>query len=359
MPAMPKRKTPVAPTAPACAPGVLGATTMACPACRREASISLPSSAAERGRGMSVNTVDLRRAAIRYLHYIAGLAVPTAEALVGETMPGIHRQAADAGEMPARKVAASAGILRQILAPIPDDLPGLRDRALLLVGFTGALRRAELAAIRVEHLEMRERGFRLTLPHSKGERTGRSVTIAIPHGSAGFCPVRGLRRWLEAAEIRDGAVFRRIWVPPAGRNGSQNPLPRLGIDEIDPWTVARIIQKRAAASGFSVTEFGGHWSAPLQNAARGTCCHSGRASGDARARHYRFGSPCPTPKVSAPAAASPSPFRTGRRVSARCGACAAGWKRPKSATGLFSGGFGSRRPAETAVRTPDAPPWHR
>jgi hypothetical protein len=91
--------------------------------------------AAERGRGMSVNKIDLRRASIRYLHYIAGLAVPTAEALVGETMAGIHREATDAGEQPAKKVAASAGILRQILAPIPDDLPGVRDRALLLVGF--------------------------------------------------------------------------------------------------------------------------------------------------------------------------------------------------------------------------------
>ena len=180
--------------------------------------------AAERGRGMSVNTIDLRRASIRYLHYIAGLAVPTAEALVGETMAGIHRQAADAGEQPVKKVAASASILRQILAPIPDDLPGLRDRALLLVGFTGALRRAELAAIRVEHLEMRERGFRLTLPHSKGERTGRSVTTAIPHGSASFCPVRGLRRWLDVADIREGAVFRRIWVPP-GRPGRRSNPP--------------------------------------------------------------------------------------------------------------------------------------
>jgi site-specific recombinase XerC len=214
--------------------------------------------AAERGRGMSVNTVDLRRAAIRYLHYIAGLAVPTAEALVGETMAGIHRQAADAGEQPAKKAAATAAVLRQILAPIGDDLTGLRDRALLLVGFTGALRRAELAAIHVEHLEARERGLRLTLPQSKGERTGRSVAIAIPHGAAGFCPVRAVRRWLAAAEIREGAVFRRIWVPPAGRDGGQTPLPRIGPDAIDPRTVARIIQKRAAAVGFAVTELGGH-----------------------------------------------------------------------------------------------------
>lgn len=214
--------------------------------------------AAERGRGLSVNTIDLRRAAIRYLHYIAGLAVPTAEAVVGETMAGIHRQAVDAGDQPSKKAAATASILRQVIEPISDDLTGLRDRALLLLGFTGALRRAELAAIHVEHLEARERGLRLTLPHSKGERTGRSVTIAIPHGSADFCPVRALRRWLAAAEISEGAVFRRIWLPPAGRNGKQTPLPRVGYDAIDPRTVARVIQARAAAVGFSLTEFGGH-----------------------------------------------------------------------------------------------------
>ena len=123
--------------------------------------------AAERGSGLSVNTVELRRAAIRYLHFIAGLPIPTAEAHVAATLAGIHRAAADAGELPAKKLAATADILRQILAGIPDDLAGLRDRALLLVGFAGALRRAELAAIRVEHLEASERGLRLTLPRSK------------------------------------------------------------------------------------------------------------------------------------------------------------------------------------------------
>ena len=47
--------------------------------------------AAERGRGRSINTVELRRTAIRYLHFIAGCPVPTAEAPVAETMAGIHR----------------------------------------------------------------------------------------------------------------------------------------------------------------------------------------------------------------------------------------------------------------------------
>ena len=66
--------------------------------------------------------------------------------------------------------------MRRLLAPIPTDFPGLRDRALLLVGFAGALRRSELAAIRIEHLETTERGIRLTPPHSKGAQDN-AVTL--------------------------------------------------------------------------------------------------------------------------------------------------------------------------------------
>jgi site-specific recombinase XerC len=214
--------------------------------------------AAERGRGLSVTTVEIRRASIRYAHFIAGCAVPTAEAHVVETMAGIHRAATDAGELPAKKLAATIDILRQILAPIDDDLPGLRDRALLLVGFAGALRRAELAAIRVEHLESRERGLRITLPRSKGDRSGRGVIVAIPYGTTELCPVRALRRWQDAAGIAGGAVYRRIWLPPRGRRGLAAPLPRIGTEAIDAGTVARILKVRAAAAGFDPASIAGH-----------------------------------------------------------------------------------------------------
>ncbi len=215
--------------------------------------------AAERGRGMKVSTLDLRRAAIRYLHFAAGCPVPTAEAQVAETLAGIRREAAERGDRPAKKTAATALVLQQILAPIGDDLPGLRDRALLLVGFAGALRRSELAGIKVEHLEERERGLHLTLPHSKGERTGKGVIVALPYGVTQLCPVRALRRWLDAAYIQQGPVFRRMWLTPARYLAAdQLPVCVVGTTAIDPRTVARIIQVRAAAAGFDATRMGGH-----------------------------------------------------------------------------------------------------
>ena len=219
--------------------------------------------ASERGRGLTPETLKLRRAAIRYLHRAAGCPVPTDDVAVSETLAGIRRQAARQGETPRKKVAATAGILRQILAPIPDDLRGLRDRALILTGFAGALRRSEIAAIRAEHLEKTERGLRLTLPQTKGSQAD-AVIVPLPYGHTELCPVRALAAWQAAAGIASGPVFRRIWLAKKARPGEPPagppvpPLPRLGTTAITPWAVAEIVKARATAAGFGGRDFGGH-----------------------------------------------------------------------------------------------------
>ena len=86
-------------------------------------------------------------------------------------------------------------MIRGAFVTIQDALSSTRAR--LLVGFAGAVRRAELAAIRVEHLEASERGLRLTLP--QGDRTGSGVVMAIPYGATELCPVRAVRSWQESA----------------------------------------------------------------------------------------------------------------------------------------------------------------
>ena len=248
-------------TAPASAPGAPGAIAMSClpclPAKPQDVVAFLD---AERGRGCSVSTIDLRRASIRYLHHLAGGGLPTGHAQVTEPVPGSRRRAAAAGERPRKKAAATLAVLTRILASVPDDLVGLRDRAMLLLAFAGALRRSELAAVRVEHFEPRARGLQLTLPSSKSARAGGSVTIAIPTGSTAACPVKALYRWLEAAGIREGAVFHRIWRPPAGGGHDQVGIRSqiVGHQPIDPRTVARIIQARAGAAGYDMSLFGGH-----------------------------------------------------------------------------------------------------
>lgn len=216
--------------------------------------------AGERGRKLSPETLKLRRAAIRYLHRAAGCAVPTDDVCVSETMAGITRDAARKGVVPRKKVAATATILRRLLAPIPGDIRGLRDKAVLLVGFAGALRRSELAAIRFEHLEKTDRGIRLTLPQTKGEQA-EAVTVPLPYGDTELCPVHALEAWQLAADITEGPVFRRIWLPPQPKSSAEGeapPLPRIGENAISPQTVAQIVQVRAIAAGFGRRDLGGH-----------------------------------------------------------------------------------------------------
>ena len=239
-----------------------------CAWCTRHGLPPLPASgqdvaaflAGERGRKLSPETIKLRRAAIRYLHRAAGCPVPTDDVCVSETLAGIRREAAKKGQVPRKKVAATVTILRRLLTPIPDDLRGLRDRAVLLVGFAGALRRAELAAIRFEQLERTDRGIRLTLPQTKGEQTD-AVTVPLPYGDTELCPVRALELWQQAAGLTEGPVFRRIWLPPGQKGAApavSPPLPRIGSDAITPQTVAQIVQARAMAAGFGRHDLGGH-----------------------------------------------------------------------------------------------------
>ena len=147
--------------------------------------------AGERGRKLSLETIKLRRAAIRYLHRSAGCPVPTDDVFVSENLAGIRREAAKKGRLPRKKVAATVTILRRLLMPIPDYLRGLRDRAVLLVGFAGALRRSELVSTYFEQLEKTDRGIRLTLPQTKGEQAD-AVTLPLPYGDTELWPVRAL-----------------------------------------------------------------------------------------------------------------------------------------------------------------------
>jgi integrase len=209
---------------------------------------------------LAANTLRLRVAAIAYLHYLAGCPSPTATAAVTETFAGLDRLAKQDGQGPRPKLAAKIGILREILAPIGDDLPGLRDRALLLLGFAGAFRRAELARIAVEDLESAEHGLRITLPFSKGDRESKGVQVGIPYGASDLCPVRALQRWRDAAGITTGPLFRRIWATPRPKDAPPDwkPIHVVGQTAVDPGTIARIVKARGKVAGFDAKALGGH-----------------------------------------------------------------------------------------------------
>jgi len=200
----------------------------------------------------SASTIGIRLAAIRYLHRAAGLPSPTGAVEVGETAAGIRRSP----PRPTKKRAATIAVLRALLEPIEDDLRGSRDRALLLVGFSGAFRRSELAGIRVENIERTDRGCTITLERSKASQE-KAVKVPLPYGKTDLCPVRALTEWLSVSGITSGPVFRRIWIAPCPHPDLRRPEV-LGDDAITLRSIARIVQARAQSVGFGRLEFGGH-----------------------------------------------------------------------------------------------------
>jgi len=109
--------------------------------------------------------------------------------------------------------------LRTMLGGLGTDPAGCRDRALLLLGFAGALRRSELVGFDVADITEGTDGLTVRLRRSKTDQEGAGRTVGIPYGSIPVtCPVRAWRVWLEVLGIAEGAVFR-----PADRHGHIGP----------------------------------------------------------------------------------------------------------------------------------------
>jgi integrase len=192
--------------------------------------------------GAKVSTVRRRCAAIGDAHRRGGHDNPAAHAGVKATLAGIARTL---GAPPAKKAALTADLLAKALRRIPEDLAGLRDRALILIGFAAALRRSELVALDVEDFARHPKGMVVTIRRSKTDQAGVGTTKAIPHGKR-LHAVQALDEWLAAGGITTGPVFR-------GVRGTRVLEARLCAHQ-----VARIVQKRAAAVGLDPTLFAGH-----------------------------------------------------------------------------------------------------
>ena len=198
----------------------------------------------EAAAGTKPSTLARRVAAIRYAHRLDGHEPPTSAEAVRATLRGIRRTK---GAAPAQKTPATADRITDMLKTVPTDtIRGLRDRALLLLGFSGAFRRSELVALCVEDLAFLPDGLRVKIRRSKGDQEGQGQEIAIPNGTK-LQPVEALRAWLEAAGITSGPVFRRI-----RKNGL------IGTDALTAEVVALVVKDYAGKAGLRSEDLAGH-----------------------------------------------------------------------------------------------------
>src|SRR5262249_34887650 len=153
--------------------------------------------ACEVEKGIRPSTIGRRVAAIRYAHKLAGHPTPTAADGVRAPVGGTRRSL---GTAPRKKAPATSERIVPMAVGTGDGLKGLRDRALLLLGFAGAFRRSELVALDCEDIEECETGIKITIRHSKTDQEDQGATIGIVRGSIA-CPVAGLKAWPAAAAL--------------------------------------------------------------------------------------------------------------------------------------------------------------
>ena len=197
----------------------------------------------EARRGMKPSSLTRRTAGIASAHRHAGFDVPTGHELVRKTMRGISRSV---GAAVTKKTPATNDIILAMLGHCGPSLRGRRDRALLALGFSCAIRRSELVALNVEDLEWVADGLLVHIRRSKTDQEGRGRVIPVPHGRY-IRPVQAVRDWLDHAGIRRGPLLRAVMI-----EGTVEPGP------MSPRNVARIIKSYVEKVGRDPGDFSGH-----------------------------------------------------------------------------------------------------
>jgi len=192
-------------------------------------------------RKAAVSTIERRLAAITTTYASAGTPLPRQDRHIVDVMAGIRRQHA---RPPHQKEALLAEDILAMIATLPQDLRGFRDRAILLVGFAGGLRRSEITGLDCGEgqttdsggwVEIVEDGALLTIRGKTGWRQ-----VEIGRGSSErSCPVHALETWLKLARIAHGPLFRRV----REKNGG------VGVERLDDKHVVRLVKQTALAAG--------------------------------------------------------------------------------------------------------------
>lgn len=206
---------------------------------------SVASYIAECAGRLKVGSIQRRLNAIAEAHKAVGLDSPTSAGIIRNTLKGIKRMR---GTAAVQKAPALTDDIRAMVSMTDAGLIGLRDRALILLGFAGAFRRSELTGLDIEDCAFGKDGLTITLRRSKTDQEGQGRKIGIPYGSnPETCPVRVLQTWLEQAALTGGSVFRSI-----NRHGQLQP------GGLSPADVARIVKKLALRSGLDPAKYAGH-----------------------------------------------------------------------------------------------------
>lgn len=201
--------------------------------------------------GRSVSTIGRALTAIRQKHQKNEFPIPTISHDVVETWKGIRREK---GVRPKKAKALMLPNLKTVIDHTPSHTLGRRDAALILVGWSAALRRSEIVALDREHIEFVPEGMIITIERSKTDQEGEGYLLGIPFAKdERYCATRCLKSWIEWSRFDSGPLFANIGMSGRYAQRSFNNDKRLTCR----W-VNKIIARRMDRAGLDSTGYSGH-----------------------------------------------------------------------------------------------------
>ena len=155
------------------------------------------------------STLKRRLASISILHKTKGHYIDTKHPIIMENLMGIKRTN---GSNQKGKKPLLINDLKMLIDAIHQsnekDKRKIRDKALVLIGFSGGFRRSELVDIEYEDLEFVSEGVKIFVKRSKTDQSGEGMTKAIPYfDNKKFCPVIALKNWIEIFDLKKSRIF--------------------------------------------------------------------------------------------------------------------------------------------------------
>ena len=198
---------------------------------------------------VKLSTIKRRLVSIGVIHKMKGHYLDTKHPIIVENLMGIKRRK---GTVQKGKKPILINELKKILKVIDEeniqDIKKLRDKSIILIGFSGGFRRNEIVSLDYEDLDFVHEGLKITVKRSKTDQFGEGSIKALPYfEDSVYCPVTILQRWLNISKISKGSLFRRF------SKGS-----KLTNDRLTDQTVALLIKDYLNIAGIDSKNYSGH-----------------------------------------------------------------------------------------------------
>ena len=200
-------------------------------------------------KNAKMSTLKRRIVSIGVIHRLKGHYLDTKHPSIIENIMGIKRRK---GSIQKGKKPILINDLKNIINVIDEqkneDIKKLRDRSIILIGFSGGFRRNEIVSLNFDDLDFVEEGLKIQIRKSKTDQFGEGSVKALPYfDNAEYCPVISLKKWLKISKINSGPLFRRFV------KGS-----KLSVNRLTDQTVALLIKEYLRLVGIDSKNYSGH-----------------------------------------------------------------------------------------------------